>query len=449
MERIQVRRKSLAEYVPVVGEEAVEEIRKLAAPLAGAHVLHINATSYGGGVAEILSSLVPLMNDIGLHAEWHVIEGSETFFQVTKALHNALQGMEVPWTKEMEELWWRYNRINARRFEGRYDFIVVHDPQPAGILPLYEESHARRGHWIWRCHIDLTAARPEALSFLLPTVQRYDAAVFTLKSYVPSGLEGVPVFVIPPAIDPLSPKNVPLAPETCRDIVASFGVDLGRPIILQVSRFDPWKDPLGVVDVYRMVKSVFPEVQLVYIASMANDDPEGWLYFERTARHAGEDPDIHLLTNVKGVGDVAVNAFQRTAAVVLQKSTREGFGLSITEALWKGRPVVAGNVGGIPLQVIDGETGFLVNNSEEAAERVIALLKDPELGTKLGRAGQEHVRRNFLTTRYLRDYLQMFHALEAGQPQHDGWILDLRRQVARLAGRIATPLLKLAPVRRP
>ncbi|MBI2861842.1 MAG: glycosyltransferase, partial [Chloroflexi bacterium] len=242
-------------------------------------------------------------------------------------------------------------------------------------------------------------------------VEAYDAAIFTLKEYVKEDLVAPQVFVVPPAIDPLSPKNMNLPAETVVNILQRYGVDAARPMMLQVSRFDPWKDPLGVIEVYREVKRHVPDLQLVMVASMANDDPEGWAYFERTARRAGEDYDIHLLSNLTGVGNVEVNAFQRAASVVVQKSVREGFGLTVSEALWKERPVVAGNVGGLPLQIVSGKTGYLVSSVSECADRVIALLSHPRTASRMGRAGREHVRQNFLITRYLRDYLRLFHLL--------------------------------------
>ncbi len=407
---IPVTPKSLVDYRPIVGDECIDELQRLAQPLRGARVLHVNATAFGGGVAEILGTMVPLMNDLGLICDWQVIRGADEFFNVTKAMHNSLQGSFVAWTPEMLDIWRRYNRLNAELFDEDYDFVIIHDPQPAGILGFVTERLDRRpfGRWIWRCHIDLTDSQPETWDLLRPHVEMYDAAVFTLQDYVKSDLDHPRVVLIPPAIDPLSPKNVDLPTETVHAILARYGVDTARPYVLQVSRFDPWKDPLGVIDVYRQVKERMPELQLVMVASMASDDPEGWSYYERTARRAGEDYDIHLLSNINGVGNIEVNAFQRAAAVVIQKSVREGFGLVVAEALWKGRPVVAGNVGGIPLQILYGKTGYLVNTIPEAADRVLHLLLHPEVADRMGALGREHVRANFLTTRNLRDYLEMF-----------------------------------------
>jgi len=409
--------KAIEDYRTVIGDTRLQELRDLAAPLQGARVLHVNATAFGGGVAEILATLVPLMNDLGLHAEWQVIKGADEFFNITKAMHNSLQGMYFDWAPSARDTWLRYNQMNADLFDEDYDYVIIHDPQPAAVLGFVEERTGRRaGKWVWRCHIDLTDAQAEVWDLLRPHVEKYDGAIFTLEGFVKEDLRGPEIFVIPPAIDPLSPKNLPLPEETIHEILRRYGVDPARPMITQISRFDPWKDPLGVIDMYRIVKREFPELQLVMIASMASDDPEGWAWYERTVRRAGEDFDVHVLTNLNGVGNIEVNAFQRAARVVVQKSTREGFGLVVSEALWKGRPVVGGNVGGIPLQIRQGETGYLVSSTDECAERVAELLREPSRANAMGARGVEHVREHFLTTRYLRDYLRIFHALDGRQP---------------------------------
>ena len=410
--------KSIETYRPIIGDERVDEIVRLAEHLRGARVLHVNATAFGGGVADILATLVPLMQDLGLHTEWQVIRGAEEFYNVTKAMHNSLQGMLLEWTPHMRDIWLQYNRMNAEVFDEEYDFVVIHDPQPAAILSLLSERRERRPHgkWIWRCHIDLTDAQPDVWDLLHPYVEQYDAAIFTLAEYAKGDLRRPSIYAIPPAIDPLSPKNIELSRDTMDEIIRRYGVDPARPTILQVSRFDPWKDPLGVIDVYRALKTDFPALQLVLIASMAHDDPEGWAWYERTVRRAGEDYDIHILSNLNGVGNVEVNAFQAHADVVIQKSVREGFGLVVSEALWKGRPVVAGNVGGIPLQILYGRTGYLVNTTAEAANRVHYLLAHPQVADRMGTVGREHVREHFLITRYLRDYLAIFNAIDGRIP---------------------------------
>jgi trehalose synthase len=409
LQQVELEKKRLADYQPIVGEEVIAQIRSLAAPLQGARVVHVNATAFGGGVAEMLQTLVPLMRDVGLDAEWQVIEGTDEFFNVTKAAHNGLQGMDIALTDEMKDIWQRYNEANAEKFEGEYDFVIMHDPQPAGMLH-YHGADADE-HWAWRCHIDTSHPNAAYWDFFAPYINEYAAAIFTMAQYVGPGVDFDHLAIITPTIDPLSPKNAPIAPSEAEKVVGGFGLDLNRPIITQVSRFDPWKDPLGVIDAYRMVKEQMPEVQLALVGSMASDDPEGWYYLDKTIRHAGEDADIHVLHNFHGVGAYEVGTFQTASDVVIQKSIREGFGLVVTEALWKGKPVIGGNAGGIPLQVIDGETGFLVDSVEACAEKTLALVKHPERAEEMGQAAKEHVRKNFLTTRHLSDYLKLFHAM--------------------------------------
>jgi trehalose synthase len=412
LQQVELGQKRLADYRPIVGDEVIAEIERLAAPLKGARVVHINATAFGGGVAEILQTLVPLMRDVGLDAGWQVIEGQDEFFNVTKACHNGLQGMDIPFTDGMKDIWRRYNEVNAARFEGEYDFVVVHDPQPAGLLHYHGPVGGK--HWAWRCHIDTSHPNPAYWDFFAPYIAAYEAGIFTLRQYVGPGVSYDHLALIAPTIDPLSPKNAPMIPERAQAIVARFGISMDRPLITQVSRFDPWKDPLGVIDAYRIVKRQVPEVQLALVGSMATDDPEGWYYLDKTIRHAGEDGDVYVLHNFHGVGALEVGAFQAVSDVVVQKSTREGFGLVVTEALWKGKPVVGGNAGGIPLQVMDGQTGFLVDSVEECGEKALYLLQHPQEAARMGEAAREHVRCNFLSTRHLADYLRLFAELAAG-----------------------------------
>lgn len=408
MQKVTLSTKSLADYAPVVGDDVIAELERLAKPLQGARVVHISSTAYGGGVAEMLHTLVPLMRNVGLDAEWRIISGTDDFFAVTKAMHNALQGMGLELTPAMRAAYLHANVDNAVYFEDEFDYVIVHDPQPA---PLRRLSAGHDGKWIWRCHIDLTAANPDYWGFLRPYVEAYDAAIFTMQQYVKNDLRVGKIALVPPAIDPLSPKNAPMSDEDSRRVVQMYGLDPDRPSIVQVSRFDPWKDPLGVIDVYRGVKREFPEVQLVMVGSMAHDDPEGMEYYQRTKDYAEEDPDIHLLSNLDGVGNVEVNAFQQTATVVLQKSLREGFGLTVAEGLWKNKPVIGGNVGGIPLQIQEGVTGYLVNSVEECTERTLELMRSPELSTAMGERGHEEVRQKFLSTANLRNYLNLFNDL--------------------------------------
>ncbi|HEV2061554.1 MAG TPA: glycosyltransferase [Solirubrobacteraceae bacterium] len=403
LQPVAVGSKTLADYQHIVGRELIEEIRELLEPLKGARVLHLSATAFGGGVAEILYTLVPLMKDIGLEAEWQVIYGREEFFNATKLMHNALQGAPEDLTDEQWDVWKRYNEMNSRELSGGWDVCIVHDPQPAAMHQLVGEK-ARS--WIWRCHIDVSTPNPATIQKLLPYIREYPQSLFHVATYVPEGMGGH-VNVVPPAIDPLAPKNMALSPEDASYVCQQFGIDVDRPLLCQVSRFDPWKDPLGVIDAYRLVKEKMPEIQLALVGSMASDDPEGWDYFNATIAHAGGDPDIHILNNFNNVGAIEVNAFQSHADVLIQKSTREGFGLTVSEAIWKGRPFIGGNVGGIPLQVRNGISGYLVDDVEECAERALDIVADPALGKALGRRGKEHVRKNFLMPRYLRDYLRI------------------------------------------
>lgn len=411
LEEVHVPPLSLGAYESVAGEEAIAEVRRLAEPLRDARILHVNATKFGGGVAEILPTLTGLMRDAGLHAEWRIMPGSDEFFNVTKLLHNGLQGMDVPLDQARRRTYEEASRRFADLFEGEYDYVVIHDPQPAALRSLRPEAP---GKWIWRCHIDLTAANPDVWGFVRPMVEAYDAAIFTLPDYVQPDLRVGVLAFIPPSIDPLSPKNMPLEPTLLDDVLYRLGVDPHRPLLLQVSRFDPWKDPQGVIEVYRTVKREIPDVQLSLVGSMATDDPEGWRIYKEILRYAGQDPDLTILTNLDGVGALEVNAFQRAAEVVLQKSLREGFGLTVSEALWKGVPVVGGRVGGIPMQIGDGVGGRLVTTNDEATAASLELLRDGELRHRLGVAGRERVRRNFLSTRNLRDYLRLFNALRTG-----------------------------------
>jgi trehalose synthase len=405
MSTVPLDKLSLENYRKIIGKKEIEEIKTLASRLEGKTVVHVSSTAYGGGVSEMLHRLVPLMNDVGLKAEWKVIKGEKGFFDVTKTFHNALQGKETELSEDMKKIYLGCNKENAELLDLDYDFVVVHDPQP---LTMINYSTKKGNKWIWRCHIDLSKPNEEFWRFLEPTLAKYDAYIFSTKDYVKSPLEMKNVAIITPSIDPLSDKNKPLSEDQILLTLERYNVNFENPILIQVARFDPWKDPLGVIDTYRLVKKSIPEVQLLLISSMAPDDPEGWDYFERTARHAGEDPNIYLLTDLKGVGDLEVNAFQRASDVAMLKSIREGFGLTITEALWKEVPAVGGNVGGIPLQIISGETGFLVNFVDEAAEKTLYLLKNPEEAKEMGRKGKEHVKLNFLITKHLKEYLKLF-----------------------------------------
>jgi trehalose synthase len=405
---VNVGHKSLGDYGTIATRGLMDQIRQLADPLAGKRVVHLSATAFGGGVAEINYTLVPLMQDAGLKVEWRIIRGAEEFYNVTKTIHNALQGNPQGLDDEQREIFRRYQELNAQEFEDDHDFVVVHDPQPVGIIDHFLDSQAQ---WIWRGHIDFSTPNHAVFDFVMPSLRRYDAAIFHRREYVPRGEGLPPCYIWPPAIDPLAPKNMALSAEDAAYIVDQFGIDVERPLLTQVSRFDPWKDPLGVIDAYRLVKDQFPDVQLALVGSMAHDDPEGWDYYNQTVAYAEGDPNIYILSNLNNVGSVEVNAFQVHSAAVIQKSIREGFGLTVTEALWKTRPTVAGRVGGIVTQIQDGETGWLVDSAEECAAACVQILGDREVGRQRALRGKEYVRRHFLTPRLLRDWLVLFNHL--------------------------------------
>jgi trehalose synthase len=407
---VNVGTKLLTDYATIGGRGLMAEIQRLAGPLEGKRVCHLSATAFGGGVAEINYTLIPLMKSGGLETDWRIIKGQDEFFDVTKKIHNALQGNPQGLTAEDVRIFERYNAINADEFDdSEYDIVIVHDPQPAAMIDHFPDSEAR---WIWRCHIDLSTPNESVLDVLLPSLARYDAAIFHMPQYVPRSGDLPEAFIWPPAIDPLAPKNIALSAEDAAYIVDQFGIDVQRPLLTQVSRFDPWKDPLGVIDAFRIVRETHPGLQLGLVGSMAHDDPEGWDFYNQTVEHAAGDPDIFILSNLNNIGSVEVNAFQVYSAAVLQKSIREGFGLTVTEGLWKGRPTVAGRAGGIPSQIQDGETGWLVESVEECAAACLEILADRTEARNRGIRGKEFVRQHFLTPRLLRDWLALFNRLD-------------------------------------
>ena len=420
--RVSVERRDLERYVDAAGEEAVARVRDAARPLVGARVLHVSSTPYGGGVAEHLRSHVPLMEDLGVAAEWAVIDPSDGFSAITKALHNGLQGLDVAWNAEMEGVYADVLRAHAVGFDGDWDAVVVHDPQPAALLTALDDlgDGHRDAAWVWRCHIDLTSARPDVWAFMLPAVRAHDVSVWTMDQFVPDSLGDQPVAVFPPGIDPLAEKNADVADGFVDRACRAHGLDPDRPLVLQVSRFDRWKDPTGVIEAFAMVREDVPDAQLALVGSMAADDPEGPGQWERAHRAAELVPSVHLLADLD---DRVVNALQRAADVVVQKSIREGFGLTVSEALWKGRPVVGGRAGGITLQVRDGVDGFLVDSVEEAAARIAEVVGDADLGRRLGESGRRRVRERFLVTAELEEYLRLLSSLLLeGDPSEPGWI---------------------------
>ncbi len=396
--------KRLHDYEPIVGPAVIDELGVLASHLRGLRVQNINSTAVGGGVAEILHRMVPLLRELGLQATWNVMTGGEAFFRATKTFHNALHGVPGPLTPEMKGAYLDTTAENIDDIPVTGDVVFVHDPQPAGLVQA-RGRHSRR--WVWRCHIDLSAPNPEFWNFLQPYIEQYDASVFSAPFFAQK--LRIPQFFIPPSIDPLSDKNRDLPREQINAVLERHHLDPRRPIITQVSRFDRLKDPLGVIEAYRLVRKNL-DCQLVLAGSGAEDDPEGVDVLAEVRKKAGKDPDIHILP-LPPDAHIEINALQRGSTVVVQKSLREGFGLTVAEALWKGRPVVAGAVGGITLQVLHGVTGLLVASPEGAAQAVKQLLANPDFARRLGENGREHVRQNFLLTRHLKDYLCVFLAV--------------------------------------
>jgi trehalose synthase len=393
---------ALEQYAALLGPAEIEDLRSLAKPLEGASVQMVNSTAVGGGVAEMLTRILPLMRELGLEARWEVMEGGADFFEVTKAFHNALHGSSTKITPRDFEIFLDYNRRNRAsiKLDGR--FVVIHDPQPAALIDARTENDSRK--WIWRCHIDLSRPDPAVWNFLAPYVSRYDGSIFSSPEF--SRQLPIPQYLFSPSIDPLADKNRELEPDFIHRVITGFGIDPERPILTQISRFDRLKDPIGVVRAYRNVKRYF-DCQLVLAGGGAADDPEGSIVLEETRQEAGNDPDIHLL-ELPAAAPLEVNALQRASTIVIQKSLREGFGLTVSEALWKKKPVVASAVGGIPLQVIHKQTGMLAHSVEGTAYQIRYLLSHPDIARRLGEQGHEHVRENFLITGNVRRYLTLF-----------------------------------------
>jgi trehalose synthase len=395
----------LQDYQDVVGPAVIEELRVLADRVRGRRMQHINSTPVGGGVAEILTRMIPLLGELGVEASWDVIKGNQEFFNVTKAFHNALHGKPEEITRQMLEVFRETTEENLREVRLGADVIVVHDPQPAGLI---ERKREIGKSWIWRCHIDVSAPQADVWNFLRPWIAQYDAAVFSMPDFAQH--LPIPQFRIAPSIDPLSDKNRPLDKNSVMRILEKYRIDAGKPILTQISRFDRLKDPLGVIAAYRMVKKA-NKCQLVLAGGGASDDPEGEAVLKEVQEAAASDPDIHVLL-LPPFSDLEINALVRGSSVVIQKSIREGFGLTVSEALWKKKPVVGGAVGGIKLQVIDGVTGFLVHSPEGAATRIAQLLRDRRLCEHMGENGYQHVKQNFLMTRQVKDALLIILALE-------------------------------------
>ncbi len=386
------------EYEPIVGRENILQLFRLASLARGKTFLNVSSTREGGGVAEMLHRINPILEQLGIRARWEVIEGDQEFFEITKSFHNALQSRRAKLTKRMFDHYLEVNRANARRLDLDADFVLIHDPQPAALIHF---CRPRRGKWVWRCHIDISHPDREVWKFLRGFVARYDASIFSIPSF--SQQLPHPQYIVYPSIDPLSDKNRELSPAQVRALLNKMGVRTDRPLILQVSRFDRFKDPLGVMDAFEMVRAE-NSCRLALVGGGASDDPEGEQVMEEVKARASGDPDIYVLP-LPPDSNLEINALQRAADVVLQKSTKEGFGLTITEAMWKRKPVIGGAVGGIVHQIFDYHTGFLVHSIEGAAYRIRYLFNRPEMSRKMGRTGREFVLHNFLLPRHVRDYI--------------------------------------------
>lgn len=396
--------RSVGDYIDIVGPEIISKIYKKANKLYGKRIANVNATFLGGGVAEILGRMVPLMGDIGLDAEWRTIHGSPAFFDITKSFHNALQSGEIDFTEQAKNIYLDINQEYANFSHlNKYDCLIVHDPQP---LPLIKFCRKQQP-WIWRCHIDITDPNKKLWEFLKKFIIRYDAIIISSEKYRKNDIP-VPQKVIPPAIDPLSLKNKDLSKSEIMKYLRDSNIPTDKPIITQVSRMDIWKDPEGVLEVFKLVKETV-DCRLLYCYNLATDDPEGMQIYKRVYKKAKKFVDSGDVLFVVGNNELLVNAIQRFSTVIIQKSIREGFGLVVAEASWKGKPVVAGNVGGIPSQIVDGKTGFLVDpyDYNDCAQKVTTLLKDPKLSQEMGKAAKEYIREKFLTTRLISDYLDL------------------------------------------
>lgn len=401
----------LDNYAKIVGEDVIDQLRQLARHLQGRRIVHVNSTRVGGGVAEILDKLIPLSQELGIKAEWEVITGEERFYECTKTIHNALQGDRLELTDAQKNIYLETNAAAAERLRDVLidaDFALIHDPQPAGLLKHFPD---RKGKWVWRCHIDASRPSRPVWRFIRDLVAGYDASIFSLAAF--TQVLQHPQYIIPPSIDPLSEKNIELPEKEIEKIYGRFDIDPENPLIVQVSRFDRFKDPIGVISSYRLAKKFVPGLQLVLVGGSATDDPEGAVVIKEVFQAAGSDHDIKVL-ELPPDAHRLINALQRAADIVIQKSTKEGFGLTVTEGMWKGKPVIGGDTGGIRLQVHNHHTGFLVNSPEGGAMRIRYLLYHQKVRESMGQKAREFVRQNFLLTRHLRDYLALMIAIERG-----------------------------------
>lgn len=391
------------QYLGISPKSDLLLLQMLGAKLNKRSFLHINSTREGGGVAEILQRMIPILRELGIDARWEVIQGDSKFFDITKKIHNALQGNPEKITKKMWQYHYEVNRKNAEKLNLEADAVLIHDPQPAPLI-----TFKKTGLWMWRCHIDVSNPQKEVCDYLTQYCEKYDAAIFSVAKFARA--MAIDEFIISPSIDPVSDKNRELTDEEITETLSKFQIPTDRPIVLQVSRFDRFKDPIGVIKAFRIVKK-YNDCTLILAGSPAMDDPEGEIVLNEVREYAANDPDIYILL-LPTFSDKDINALQRIATIILQKSLKEGFGLTATEGMWKGKPVIGGATGGIPLQIIHGVTGFLVHSVEGAAFRIRQLLNNPEMAKKIGENAREHVRKNFLITRQVREYLSIWYTLE-------------------------------------
>ena len=401
---------TLFDYEEVVGLDIIKELTILASHVGSRSIKMVNSTAVGGGVAEMLRRIVPLLNDMGVQVKWDVIKGDDEFFEITKAFHNALQGKEEHFSEDTLKTYLAYNEKNNDEMDFDEDLIIIHDPQPAALI---HWNQNRKNRWVWRCHIDMSHPNPQLWGFLKPYVEKYDAAIFSSALFSPE--LAIPQYRFYPAIDPLDDKNRELDASYVDGVFARHGIPRDKPIVTQISRYDPWKDPVGVVKAFKMARK-YVDCRLLLVGDKAADDPEAEKIVKKVKAEAGDDPDIHILLFSPSIA-TEINAFQRASDIVLQKSLREGFALTVSEALWKSRPVIGGAVGGIPAQIIDGYTGLLVHSVEGASLAIRSLLTKPEFAEKLGENGRQRVKDEFLITKNLKRYLLLLLALDRPREQ--------------------------------
>ncbi len=417
--------RSIRDFAPVVDEEDLAELARLARPLRGLRVLNLSITAFATGVAELLSTSVPLMRDLGLDCHWQVVRTGEEFATVSRAMYMALNGQHVTWSPEMADIWQRYSAMNADLLTTDYDVVVVHDPQPAGIRSFVTERRRATARWVMHCHMDISSARKDVWLLLRQHIEPYDAVILEADAFAPSGIRAGGTEIIRPAIDPVGPRNMSLSSEAVATITEHYGMDPARPLVCQLSPLDENCDPMGAIEVYELARETIPDLQLLLVATLVPEEPPARATFDEVAGKAMEHAGVFVLSSLNDVGYIEMNAFQRAADVVLQRDLRRGFGRWVADGLWKERPAVAAPRTGLLDLVIDGQTGFLAESTEDFGRRVIELVRDQNLATRLGAAGRRQVRQHFLMTRYIADFLRLLGRL-TGQPSQNQATAGLR-----------------------